>query len=79
MSNIDLLFEPVTFLAEYTRKSLHIIIKIQVLIYYFQINIKFIHSPCLINVVYKKKTKKKQKTTVFCKFAGKDFSHKLPE
>ena len=40
MSNINLLFELVTFGAEYKRKSFHIIIKIYVLIYYFQTNMK---------------------------------------
>ena len=54
VSNINLLFEPVTFRAEYKRKSLHIVIKIYVLIYYFQINIKLIHSPCLITVFINK-------------------------
>ena len=38
MSNINLQFEPVTLWAEHKRKSLHIIIKIYVLIKYFQIN-----------------------------------------
>ena len=50
MSDINLQFEPVTFRAEYKIKSLHIIIKIKVLIYYVQINSKLLHSPCVIPV-----------------------------
>ena len=50
MSSINLPFELVTFRAESKRKSLHIINITYLLIYYFRINIKLIHSPCLIIV-----------------------------
>ena len=71
-ANINLQFEPVTFQAEYKRKSLHTIIKI------LGFNLLFSNQhqaytlsmfDTYISII----------NYVFCKYMEKDFAHKLPE